>query len=136
MHHYARISPDREVQDFFTTSYEIRPETIRSYEDGQKAVVRVVTDARPALKPGETLMGPIDELTHDTLRRRWRVVPTTVEEQYAQNKKAAQLSPLVRVVVHSLLDRVRVLEGKPPLTAEQFDNWMLGLAQSLESESK
>lgn len=136
MHQYARISPDREVVDHFTTAYEIDPATIRSYECGQMAVVRVVTDERPKLERGQSLVGPIEELTRDTLRRRWRVIPTTAEQEYAQKKKEASLPPMTRVVVHSLLDRVRVLEGKPPLTAEQFDNWLLGLAQSLESESK
>ncbi len=136
MYHYARISPDREVISFFTTSYEIIPTEIRSYEDGQLAIVRVVTDERPSVGSGEKLIGPIDELTRDTLRRRWRVEPMTEADLYAQNKKEARLPPLVRAVVHSLLDRVRVLEGKPPLTAEQLDNWLLGLAQSLERESK
>lgn len=136
MYHYARISPDRDVISFFTTSYEINPAEVRSYENGQMAIVRVVADDRPALKQGETLVGPIDDLTHDTLYRRWRVIPTTAEQEYAQKKREASLPPLMRAVVHSLLDRVRVLEGKPPLTAEQMDNWLLGLAQSLDRESK
>lgn len=131
MRAYAKISQDGALIELVQMKDE--PEGVRVYENGLPALVPFIQESAPVCPPTHKLVGPIDQLAGSgivtKMIRRWDVEQLSAEEIAAREGAAAMLDPLLIGIVRELLDRVRALEGKAPMTNEQYKAWLVERAK-------
>ena len=123
---YAKVDSDRGLLELVTLHDE--PASVRKHSNGLPALVPFVQLPVPACPAGHKIVGPIDELVGDgalaKMVRRWEAVAISPEEFAREASQAASQDPILSEVARELLDRIRILEGKPRLTEDQFRAWM------------
>ena len=95
------------------------PNRVR-HVDG-KPMLREVIDTKPAPGEGEVLDGPVITILDTTVTRVWTVRDKTAGELDAEKDSLAdRITKAAFVISFNHENRIRVLEGKSPITKPQF----------------